>query len=177
MPILPDICEGISMFFDDLTQEEVNMLEKSGTVKVYDVGSYLMREGSKGTSLSIILSGSVEVRKPLTDFHSKAVAVLKACDLVGDLGFLGAESRSADIIALSICETLEFEKSTFESIIDMHPKLGAKIYRNIARILAQRLVNTNDELRDAVIWSLEKGIERLSLPDIRQEYKLKFKKP
>jgi CRP/FNR family cyclic AMP-dependent transcriptional regulator len=164
------------MFFDGLAQKELDILEKAGTIGRYSTGEYLIREGSPGTSFSLILSGSVEVRKNLTDKHSKAVTVLKECDFVGELGFFGAQSRSADVIALTDCETLEFEKEAFEKVTMSNPKLGVKVYRNIARILAGRLVNTDIELKESVVWSMEKEIARMSLPDIRQKHNLKIKK-
>ncbi len=163
------------MFFDDLTQKELDVLEKAGTFKKYNIGEYLIKEGSDGTSFSLILSGSVEVRKVLTEKHSKAVAVLKECDFVGELGFFGAQARSADVIALSECDTLEFQKEAFEKVTTSNPKLGTKIYRNIARILAARLVNTDIELKESVVWSMEKEIARVTLPDIRQKHNLKIK--
>lgn len=164
------------MFIDDLTEKEIGALEKTGAVRVYDKGAYIIREGTPGTSLSLILSGRVEVRKKLSGTHSKAVAVLGACDMVGDLGFFGVEARSADVITLEPSQLLEFDRTAIDKLADSNPKIGVKIYRNMAGILALRLANANAELKDAIVWMIAKEIDRLHFPDIRQHHELRLKR-
>jgi len=167
------------MFLDDIDKKELSKLEKTGTLKRYKQGDCIVKDGASGTSFSLVLSGRAEVRKTLNEKQSTAVAELEPFDLIGELGFFGVERRSASVIALSDCDLLEFELETFKKFAVANPKIGLKIYRNMARILAQRLAETDTKLRDAVVWAMScttrEQIEQMK--DIRQNYNLKVRGP
>ena len=163
------------MLFNDLSERDIKVLEKKGTLRHYDNGAFIIREGTSGSTFGIILKGKAEVRKNLSDKHSKAVAELKPCDMIGEMGFFGITKRSADVVALTICEILEFDRESFDKFTLLHPIIGMKIYRNMATILANRLVNTNIEQKDSIGWSISREIDRTRHPDIRQNYSKKLK--
>ena len=142
------------MFFDDLTSNEVEIVEQIGRARVYQKGDYVIQEGSVGSSFTLILSGSVEVRKNFANGKHKTLVELGPCDLVGEVGFLGVESRTASVIALSECEVMEFEREAFDRIIVQHSAIGLKVYRGMARELAQRLAKNDEELMDTIVWAL-----------------------
>jgi hypothetical protein len=49
---------------------------------------------------------------------------------------------------------MEFSRVEFEKLITVRPSIGLKLYRGIARELAQRLSKVDGELKDAIIWAL-----------------------
>ncbi|NQT94607.1 MAG: cyclic nucleotide-binding domain-containing protein [Lentisphaerae bacterium] len=165
------------MFLDGIDTDELAKLEALGTFRSYLKGSFIVEDGATGTSFNLVLSGRAEVRKDLNDNQSTAVAELKAFDLIGELGFFGVERRSASVIATENCDVLEFGRDAFTEFSATNPKIGMKIYRNMARILANRLADTDTKLRDAVIWALSCTTveQRKQLRDIRQNHRLRIR--
>lgn len=145
------------MFLNCLSPDEIGVIETIGTVKLYPQGAFLIREGEPGTSFVLILSGVVEVRKNLRGGKYKKLVELKACDLIGEIGFLGVHNRTASVLALEDTEVMEFERTAFMKLIEQNPVIGMKAYRGIAEELAQRLSRSGDELMDAISWALAQG--------------------
>lgn len=142
------------MFFDDLDKKDLSVLEKVGRAVNFNKDEYMIQEGLAGTSFSVILSGRVEVRKKLPGGRFKALVELKPFDLIGELGFFGAPCRSASVIALEATQILEFDHEVFEKFAASNPRIGMIIYRNMGRVLAERLVSNDVDLMDTIIWAL-----------------------
>lgn len=142
------------MFLNCLDPDEIAVIETIGEVKLYPKGAYLIKEGEPGSTFILILSGTVEVRKRLQGGKYKKLVNLQACDLIGEIGFLGVHNRTASVVALEETEVMEFERTAFMRLIEEHPVIGLKAYRGIAEELAQRLSRSGDELIDAISWAL-----------------------
>lgn len=162
------------MFFEGLDDKELEKLEKIGVLRKYKAHEAILKEGEGGTSFGVILKGRVEVRKGLGDGTYKALVELKDFDVIGELGFLGAATRTASIIALNDTEILEFDRPIFEKFVTSKPDIGWKVYRNMARILADRLTSNDAMLMDTIIWALgqPKGADPRPGANIRTPQKL-----
>ncbi len=142
------------MFLNCLDPDEIAVIETIGEVKIYPKGSFLIREGESGSTFILILSGTVEVRKSLRGGKYKKLVELKACDLIGEIGFLGVHNRTASVVAMEDTEVMEFERAAFMRLIEHNPVIGMKAYRGIAEELAQRLSRSGEELADTISWAL-----------------------
>ncbi len=103
-------------------------------------------------------------------------------DLVGEIGFLGSPSRSANVLVTEAVSVLEFDHERFEKFLDGNPAIALKVYRWIARELAKRLAEGDEQLADAIVWGLGQaeaatGTAQGATPDIPGRQKLKFKGP
>ena len=87
----------------------------------------------------------------------KKLAELGPCDVIGEVGFLGGQSRSASVVAMTDCEVLEFQKDKLEGFLIQSPALGLKIYRGLAKELARRLARSGESLLDAIVWGMGHG--------------------
>lgn len=163
------------MFFEGIDEKEMERLERVGTLSKYHKDEAILKEGEAGTSFSIILKGRVEVRKNLIDGSYKALVELGVFDLIGELGFFGVATRSASVIALEDTDMLEFSRPDFERFVEERPKIGWKIYRNMARILADRLASNDANLMDTIIWALGQPRDAKPRPaiDLREKQKLR----
>jgi glutaminase len=142
------------MILRDLTPDEMAAVEKIGSSRIFNSGELILREGEAGCSFFLILDGRVEVRKGIgLDKHKKLVE-LGPLDIFGEVCFLGVESRSASVLAVDRTHVMEFARDTFEKLIATRPSVGLKLYRGIARELAQRLAKVDGDLKDALIWAL-----------------------
>jgi CRP-like cAMP-binding protein len=105
----------------------------------YEPGEYILTEGSEGTSLFIVYSGSVQVQKGGCEGDARELARLGPAECFGEISLIDSQRRSADIVALDHCLLLRLD----EEDLWLHPAASAKIFRNIARILAHRLRETS----------------------------------
>jgi CRP-like cAMP-binding protein len=145
------------MFLHCLSPEEISLVESIGAVKQYPEGFHLIEEGTTGSSFILILSGTVEVRKGMRGGKYKRLVELGACDLIGEIGFLGVQNRTASVVAVDDVEVMEFERDAFTRLIEMHPTIGMKTYRGIAEELARRLSQSDEDLMDAITWALSQN--------------------
>ncbi len=163
------------MFLHCLNPEEIALIESIGVVKQYPKGYHLIEEGTTGSSFILILSGTVEVRKGMRGGKYKRLVELGACDLIGEIGFLGVPNRTASVVAVEDVEVMEFERDAFTLLIENHPSIGMKTYRGIAEELARRLSQSDEDLMDAISWALaqsqkpalERAIEVPHVPKLK----------
>lgn len=142
------------MILRDLTPDEMASVEKIGVPRVFTAGQVILREGEAGCSFFLILDGRVEVRKGIGLDKYKKLVELGPLDIFGEVCFLGVESRSASVLTLERTHIMEFTRDEFEKLIAARPSIGLKLYRGIARELAQRLARVDVELKDTIIWAL-----------------------
>ena len=154
------------MIFDGLSHHELADLENIGVVRKFSAGNVILEEGGSGSSFFLILSGRVEIRKKIGLDKYKKLAELLPCGLFGEMAFLGVQMRSANVVALEECQLLEFERGAFESLVERFPALGARCYKNIARELAQRLSQSDEDLKDAIVWALSETSEPRPDPEV-----------
>ena len=167
------------MFLHCLNPDEIAQVEGIGCLKQYPAGQHLIEEGTDGASFILILSGTVEVRKGMRGGKYKRLVELGACDLIGEIGFLGVQNRSASVVAIDDVEVMEFERDVFTRLIEAHPMIGMKAYRGIAEELARRLSQSDEDLMDAISWALGQnknmGDDRCISVPVTPKLKLKLK--
>lgn len=101
----------------------------------------IVSEGSIGTHMYIIISGDAVVTKKGRDGEIE-LARLGPADSFGEMALTDNEARCATVTAKSPCILVRIGEQSFAG----RPEIGVKIYRNIARVLAERLRNADDLL-------------------------------
>lgn len=138
----------------DLDDSERAKIEATGAPRQFAAGESMIHEGREEHSFYLIQSGSVEVRKALAPGRFKKLTNLHAGNLVGEMGFLGASPRTAHVLVIEPCATLEFTHERFRKFLDNNPAIALKVYRWMARELAKRLAQSDEQLADAIVWGL-----------------------
>lgn len=151
------------MFLEDLNRDEMRLFEAVGKIRSYVPDDLIVREGQPGNSFFMVISGKVEIRKGVGAATYRKLSDLGPCGIFGEVCFLGVENRSATVVALQPCKLLEFPRPEFEKFAKVQPLIGLKVYRGIARELADRLVRNNDELRKAILWAMDEMRDRNQL--------------
>jgi glutaminase len=73
------------------------------------------------------------------------LATLTAAMAFGEMALLEPK-RSADALADASATAMEIAIADFERFRDQHPKAGERIMRNLAQILAERLIVANTKV-------------------------------
>jgi SulP family sulfate permease len=92
--------------------------------------------------------GEVSVSLPLNDGRSLQVATLGRGAHFAEMSFLDGHPYSADVRALTACEVWIISRHVLEQALGSDPRVMAALMKSIALALADRLRQTNIELRE-----------------------------
>jgi glutaminase len=124
-----------------LTEKEIEALAALGTMRSYRSGMRIVAAGDPSTSLFFLVSGVVHVTLP----DGVRLATLTAGMAFGEMALLESH-RTADVLADVSATALEIPLADFERFREQHAKTGERIMRNLAQLLADRLIVANTKV-------------------------------
>ena len=105
-------------------------LAEIGKRRTYSADEDIVREGSTGTALYILLSGEARVEQ-----EGKEIGELSAGDFFGELALIEEHPRSATVIAAAETDCLLFPAWEFTALLEEHPEVALPILRVLIRRL------------------------------------------
>lgn len=124
-----------------LTEAEIAELTAHATITTYQQSERIIAAGDAATSLFFLRSGVVHVTLP----DGVRLATLTAGQAFGEMALIEPQ-RSADVFADFSATAFEIALSDFERFRSEHPKASETIMRNLAKLLADRLIVANARL-------------------------------
>ena len=124
-----------------LSDEELDALATLGTTRSYRAGQRLVGADEPAASLFFLQSGMVSVKLP----SGVRLATLDQGMEFGEMALLD-ERRTADVWADTDVTCLELPIGEFDRFRREHPHIGERIARNLAAILAKRLILANAKI-------------------------------
>ena len=124
-----------------LTAEELALLASLGTIRTYQPGERIIAAAVPAVSLFFLRSGVVHVRLP----DGIRLATLTAGMAFGEMALLETH-HSADVLADKSVTALEVPLPDFLRFREEHPRAGERIMRNLAQLLADRLIVANTKM-------------------------------
>jgi glutaminase len=124
-----------------LTPEELAELTSLAGLRTYQQGERIVTSGEGATSLFFLRSGVVHV----TLADGIRLATLTAGMAFGEMALLEPH-RSADVFADRSATAYEISLADFERFREQHPRAGERIMRNLAQLLADRLIVANNRV-------------------------------
>ena len=99
-------------------------LAETGKRRTYAADEEIVREGSTGTALYIVLSGIGRVVR-----GGETLGEVKAGDFFGELALIEEHPRSASVVAAVETECLLFPAWEFTALLEEHPEIAVPIMR------------------------------------------------
>lgn len=131
--------------FQGLTPAEISELLSRAEKCTYAAGATIVREGNIGTHMYVILDGVALVTKKGRDGEME-LARLFSTDSFGEMALTDNEARCATVSAVSPCVLVRLSDQS----VSARPEIAMKVYRNIARVVSERLRNADE----ALVWRL-----------------------
>lgn len=128
------------LFFADFSDEELLAIFRLSQKRTYETGEYIIREGTVGSRMYVILSGSVSVQTE-SDGREVEIERLESGNCVGEMSLVDRMPRSASVVALEPCVAIAINDTVLRH---SNPHLCLKFYRNLAAMLSERL-RINDQ--------------------------------
>lgn len=108
-------------------------LAETGKRRTYAADEEIVREGSTGTALYIVLSGTARVVR-----GGDPIGEVGAGDFFGELALIEEHPRSASVIAAAETECLLFPAWEFTALLEEHPDIAVPIMRALIARLHRR---------------------------------------
>lgn len=118
-------------FFDRFEKNEIEYFLKGCSARTFEDGDIIFREGGMGSTLYIIISGSIVVTK-----KGRKVDIVRDGECLGEMGALGNSPRSANAEAIGKVTMLEIDNKIINTL---SAAIQAKLYKNIALLISERL--------------------------------------
>lgn len=134
----PDPERAIPMFAG-LRPFQARIVVLMGRLTTAEPGTRLTRRGEMGDALFVILSGAADVASA---DGTRIVRTLGRGDVVGEMGVLRRVARSADVTVRETVDYLIVDEASLERLRRRYPRTAAVVFRNLARILSDRLEHT-----------------------------------
>lgn len=122
-------------------------------------GEVIFRQGDPGTSMVVILSGSVRVVTSSAEGKRLALAILGEGQVVGEMALLEGGIRSADVITEEPTELLVLERRDLIPFLEHNPRICIMLLE----VLSGRLRQTTETLSDRAFLSLEARLAKALL--------------
>ena len=127
---------GDTMIARGLSPDELGLLAAEMTTHEFPRGHVLFRAGDPGDALYISLKGEIGLRLPGT---TRRLASFAPGVTIGEMAVLAHAPRSAEAVAETDVTALGMSVEAFERLTREQPALAAKLSRNIALHLGDRV--------------------------------------
>lgn len=131
---------GVDLF-RHLEREAIAGLLRGASKAAFKAGEVVFDEGEDGHSLYVVVRGSFEVYR-VSGGKRLRLAEVTAGEHFGEIALLGKHRRTASVAALESSLTIRITRQSLEP----QPAAAALLYRNMARMLADRLLDADDEI-------------------------------
>ena len=101
-------------------------LAEIGKRRTYQPDETIVREGTTGTALYIVLSGKARVER-----DEKTIAELGVGSFFGELALIEEHPRTATVVASEQTDCLLFVAWEFTSLLEEHPEIAVPIMREL----------------------------------------------
>ena len=126
----------------DLSTSQCRIFAQMASVQMVQAGQPLSRTGEAGREMYLVIDGLLEASVE-TPMGRVVLGRFARGDLLGEVGFYTAR-RSASLSVVESAHLLRLTQQTFERLDRRSPRIAAVLYRNLSRIMAERVINTTE---------------------------------
>jgi len=118
--------------FSEISVEELGRVAGIAVEKIYEEGSFLVRQGEPGHSLVLIVDGHVEISGKTDDGREGTIGVLGPMQTFGEAGLFDVRPSpvSAQVI-LGDARVLEIDGREAARLVRLYPDIGVGLLRSI----------------------------------------------
>ena len=124
--------------FNGLTRSQARIAILMGQIRTVACGERFVTQGAPANEMFVLLSGRAEVR-----VNGREGPVTLNCHgpgaVIGEMGLLRNQARSADVVALEATEVLRVDERFFDVLRRRYPRIASVVLKNLSRTLSDRL--------------------------------------
>jgi len=139
--------------FNELKNKELKKLSDIIHERTYKSEESLFEDGNPGSAMFVLVEGTIEIDKKMKNGKLIDLAVLSRGDFLGELALLNNSQRTATAKCITEVTVLVLFRDDLWEFIKREEKIGVKILKNLAKIIGERLVETNKLLLEYKLMS------------------------
>jgi CRP-like cAMP-binding protein len=124
-------------FLGSLDDHDLDVVARAGRKVVHRPGATFMHEGGESSSVAFVTAGTVKLVKSASSGRTVVLELRGPGEVVGDLGAIDGEPRSAGAIALDRVELIVVSAATFIDLTKSHPGLSQAMMTTLVRRLRE----------------------------------------
>jgi predicted RND superfamily exporter protein len=128
--------------FAGLRLTQARIVALLGSLHAFPKGHVLTRVGEFADEMWIIIDGELRASLP-TEGREVEFGICRRGDTVGEVALFHGQ-RTAEVVAMTDVRLLRFTHASLDRIRRRYPRIGARLYANLSRILAKRVAVTTD---------------------------------
>ena len=125
-------------------------IARLGHRRLFLADAVLMDQGEASESLHIIVKGRVKVEREVAGGDIIFLAEVGAGDIVGEMGVLRGDARTARVTAIQDLETVEIMAPQLKEVFQKDPE----VLSAVMRVVNERLKTTEDKIEQSVAVAL-----------------------
>lgn len=129
-----------------LSRWEARKVVLAGVLQSLAAGQYAIRRGDLDRQLYMVVSGRMLVIDADLDGLERTLAIVEPGGVFGETGMVGDGYRTFSARADAATEVLRLDFAALERLRKRFPFTAAKVFRNLATILSERLQDTTTAL-------------------------------
>ena len=129
--------------FQDFTDSQIEKITNMTTSRALKQGEVLFLEGDPSTEMLIVLEGVLQIQSGT----GSEIANVRSMGIVGEMGVLTDEPRSADVFCMEEAMGFQITKVDLINLFLSDGGICRKILLNLVKTLSQKLYDTNAEIQ------------------------------
>jgi CRP-like cAMP-binding protein len=131
--------------FDGLSSGELSKVKTILHRREYEPDEVLFHQGNPGVGMYIIQEGTIAI---IDETTGGTLAELSDGDFFGELALLNETPRSATAVAQTESVLYGLFRPDLLGLVERDPSLGVQILLRMSRVISERLVQTNNTVRE-----------------------------
>ena len=132
--------------FQHVAPERLREIALLGRRRLYLAQGLVMQQGAESDSLHIMVRGAVRIERQTAGGDSLLLAELHPGDIVGEMGVLNGDPRTATVTASQDVETLEVSAAHLKGVFQEDPE----VLLAIMKVINERLKSTEDLVETSI---------------------------
>ena len=129
--------------FAGLRPFQAKIVVLTGHLASAAAGDLITRRGELKSELCVLLNGGADIR---SGCGAATVGHVTRGDVIGEMGLVRNEPRSADVVATEDTEYVILDGNFLDRLRRRYPRTAARVFLNLTRILSDRLDRTTARL-------------------------------
>jgi len=134
-------------FFEDISDQALKELQDCMEEQTYKTNELIFEIGEESDEIYFIRKGMVKIILPLAQGMSHHLVTFPTGGFFGDMSFLDKGTRSANAIAIEDVDLYVLSREKFSEVVKQHPEIGEQFFKRLARTIADRLRQSNIEVK------------------------------
>jgi predicted RND superfamily exporter protein len=131
--------------FEGLSGRQARIFALMSALETKPAGTRLCSEGEPGNDMFVVIDGELSASLP-RDGGRVEFARMRRGETVGEIAIFSG-LRSADVDVVADARVLRFDDAALGRLRRRYPRIAAVVNHNLARLLAERVMNTTRTLR------------------------------